>query len=127
MKQALQNETSSSFTYQVEVNKLSEDFSVDDELDDGSEVPWIHFEQDVVNLHSHGAAGGGDKAHVTRSSCSSKPSITPLNMAAKAGHTEIVSIFPFLFLLSFSIFWSIEYDIEQTPSILVVEKRIGES
>ena len=82
-----------SFTNQVEVNKLSEDFSVDDELDDGSEVPWIHFEQDVVNLHSHGGTGCGDKAHVTRSSCSSKPSITPLNMAAKAGHTEIVTFF----------------------------------
>ena len=58
---------------------------MDDELDDGSEVPWIHFEQDVVNLHTHGAVG-----HVTRSSCSSKPSITALNMAAKAGHIEIV-------------------------------------
>ncbi len=46
---------------QVEVDRLSEDFSVEDEAEEGEEVPWIHFEQDVVNLHS---AGGQHSAVV---------------------------------------------------------------
>ncbi len=36
---------------QVEVDGLSEDFSVEDGVEEADDVPWIHFEQDVVNLH----------------------------------------------------------------------------
>ena len=70
---------------------LSEDFTVDDEVEEGSEVPWIHFEQDVVNLHTQ-SASNSSSASFSRSSCSSRPSITALNIAAKVGFTEVVKL-----------------------------------